>query len=218
MKKIVLTVVLGLLTVMQGVAQSEVGTLTLMPKIGGCWSTMSASDIYYIEDYDGKASAKGRLGFLGGIEAEYQLRSQFSLSAGVMYARQGMTNEDVPDILKNYKVTLDYLNIPVMAHLYVAPNLAVQVGVQPGFLLRGRLSGEERLYGADGTPSGWQAYSGDDTLHRTFDFGIPIGISYDFYRLRIECRYCLGFYDTTKYDLKERNRSLQLTLGYRFAL
>ena len=218
MKKIVLTVVLGLLTVMQGKAQNEVGTLTLMPKIGGCWSTMSASDIYYIEDYDGKASAKGRLGFVGGLEAEYQLRRQFSLSAGVMYAHQGMTNEDVPDMLKDYKVTLDYLNIPVMAHLYIAPRLAVQVGVQPGFLLRGRLSGEEPLYGEDGTPSGWHSYSGDDTLHRTFDFGIPIGLSYDFDRLRIECRYCLGLYDTTKYELKERNRSLQLTLGYRFAL
>jgi len=209
--------VLGLLAVVQSRAQSEVGTLTLMPKIGGNWATMTASDIYYGVETDEKASAKSKLGFTGGIEAEYQLRSNFSLSAGVMYAHQGMAYEYVPEVWKDFKVSLDYLNIPVMAHLYVAPHLAIQMGVQPGFLLRGRHSGEVYDYRADGT-LGWQSFSGDDNYHRTFDIGIPFGLSYDIDHFRIECRYCLGLYDTTKYQMKERNRSLQLTLGYRFML
>ena len=195
MKKIVMTVVLGLLTAMQSAAQSEVGTVTLMPKIGGCWATMTSSDIYYGENLDGKASAKGKLGLVGGVEAEYQLLSGLGLSMGAVYARQGMAYEDVPGVLKDYKVSLDYLNLPVLAHLYVAPQLALQLGVQPGFLLRE-----------------------DKGNYRTFDFGIPVGLSYDFDRLRLECRYCFGLYDTTKHDLNERNRSLQLTVGYRFTL
>ena len=211
-------VVLGLLTAMQSPAQSEVGRLTLMPKVGAAWTTMTADGIYYGYEPNEEASAKGKFGFVGGVEAEYQLLSKLSLSAGVLYARQGTAYEDVPKMLKDYKVSLDYLNIPVMAHLYIAPNLAVQLGVQPGFLIHQRQSGEECVYQTDGTPSGWQSFSENTTYHRTFDFGIPIGISYDFDSWRIECRYCLGLYDTTKYELKERNRSLQLTVGYRFTL
>ena len=213
-----MTVVLGLLTMMQSRAQSEIGTLMLMPKVGAAWTTMAADGIYYGVESNEEASAKGKFGFVGGVEAEYQLLDKLSLSAGVLYARQGTAYEDVPKTWKDYKVSLDYLDIPILAHLYVAPNLAVQLGVQPGFLIHQRQSGEAFLYKNDGAELGWQSFSENTTYHRTFDFGIPIGISYDFDSWRIECRYCLGLYDATKYKLKERNRSLQLTVGYRFTL
>ena len=196
MRKIVMTL-LCLIAVISGRAQeSEKGTWTLTPKVGLNWAKMTNGDIWY--ENDKKASTKGKVGIVIGAEAEYRLLSGLGISAGLLYSQQGTCYEDVPNVWEDMKVSLDYLNLPLMAHLYIAPGLSVEAGVQPGYLIHRNSSLED--------------------YHRKFDFGIPVGIAYDFDRLRLELRYCIGLYDTTKYDLKEHSRTAQLTVGYRFNL
>ena len=71
-------------------AQSKVGTLSVMPKVGLCLANISNSNISYDLTTD-KASvdAKYRAGFTGGAELEYQFLSQCSLSLGAIYELQG---------------------------------------------------------------------------------------------------------------------------------
>ena len=188
---------LCLIAVISGRAQeSEKGTWTLTPKVGLNWAKMTNADIWYVNDK--KASTKGKVGLVVGAEAEYRLLSGLGISAGLLYSQQGTRFEDVPEVSEDMKVSLDYLNLPLMAHLYIVPGLSIEAGVQPGYLIHRNSSLED--------------------YHRKFDFGIPVGIAYDISRLRLELRYCFGLYDTTKYDLKERNQTAQLTIGYRFNL
>ncbi|MBQ8463892.1 MAG: PorT family protein [Prevotella sp.] len=215
MKKILMMLV-GLTVAMTSGAQDETGTWTLTPKIGLNWAKMSDSGIWYGPASDEKASPKGKLGITVGAEAEYRVLSGLGLSAGLLYSQQGTGYEDAPGLWKDMTLNLDYLNLPLMAHLYVAPGLSLSAGLQPGYLVHRKTSVTELV--GDGITTGWESSSSDTSYHRDFDFGIPVGIAYDLDNLRIELRYCLGLYDTTKYDLKERNRTAQLSVGYRFSL
>lgn len=217
MKKIVLTAI-TLLAAMTSTAQNESGTWSIIPKIGLNFSTMTQADLYY-EDMK-KAEPRTRRGFALGVEAEYR-RNVAALSAGVIYSQQGCNYADMDGAFKNMETRLDYINIPVMAHFHIAPGLAIKAGIQPGFAVRRNQKGEEftmetRPDGA--TWSGYKAFSYDKSFYRTFDYTIPVGVSYDLDNLRIECRYNFTPHDATKYDLHEKNRYWQVTLGYRFEL
>lgn len=98
-------------------AQNAVGSFSLQPKAG-----ISIADM---TDIQGTTS---RIGFVGGLEGEYQASDIFSLSLGVNYSQEGfkMKNSD-------NKIKLDYINVPILANVYLTKGLAVKVGVQPGF-------------------------------------------------------------------------------------
>lgn len=204
------------LAAVQGMAQSEKGSWTVTPKVGMNWATRAGDDIYYGPDMNQKVGHSAKRGLAVGVEAEYQLTGGVGLSGGVVYSQQGMLYDDIDQYWHDQKLQMDYLNIPLMVHAYVAPNLAFAVGVQPGFLVHKKLSGEE--YFSEGNRSGYQSFETSDLYYRSFDFGIPVGVSYDLGYLRLEFRYSFGLYDTTKVGMHEHNNVAQLTVGYRFGL
>lgn len=61
--------------------------------------------------------ADPRIGLAAGVEAEYQATDIFSVSAGVIYSMQGNKYEE-KGITSTQK--LDYINIPILANVYVA--------------------------------------------------------------------------------------------------
>lgn len=113
----------------------------------------------------------------------------------------------------NVKATVknDYINIPIMANIYVVRGLALKFGIQPGFNVNscGSVSAE--------------GVSVSRSLHdigvdiKSFDFSIPIGLSYEFSNVVIDGRYNIG---TTKIVDGEgtRNSVFQFTVGYKFRL
>ena len=194
-----------------GNAQGEVGSWTLMPKVGMNIARLTDPDIYVT--LDEKMEYTSKVGVVAGAELEYQLRNWFSLSGGLMYSNQGTKMKDNPQF-RNYSYTLHYLNIPLTANFYIARNFAFHVGLQPGFALKKSEEGE-----MPDEHGNWVSTSSDDTWFRTFDLSIPIGLSYIIGPVQIDARYNLGLTNTTKYDaVKMRNRVIQLTLGYRFEL
>ena len=219
MKKRIALLFLGLASLFCAQAQSEVGSWTLIPKVGVNWAKTTTPDIYYMAGPQmgaTKLSPQYKAGLVAGAELEYQHLQSLSWSAGLLYSQQGRTfdNADTePSGLRNMKTTLDYLNIPVMAHLYLAKGLAVEAGGQLGILLHKRGSEEEvNLAGV------WTKNE-DSTWHRWWDISIPVGVSYAFDNgLQLDVRYNLGLNDIGKYSTSERNRVLQLTVGYRFHL
>lgn len=151
MKKLLLMAAVMLSSV-GAFAQHAVGSFTLQPKVGiNITNTTNYSDV-----------AKARVDFVGGLEGEYQVSDIFSLSGGLMYSRQGYKAKDVAKVGdlkiagKDWKPS--YLNIPVMANVYVVPGLAVKLGIQPGFMVD----------------------KDDASDVNTFDLSIPVGLSYEY--------------------------------------
>ena len=111
MKKLLLMAAVMLSSV-GAFAQHAVGSFTLQPKVG-----INIANITNNSD-----AGKARVDFAGGLEGEYQATDIFSLSAGLMYSRQGFKTKDVN--VAGYTISGDswkpsYLNIPVLANVYV---------------------------------------------------------------------------------------------------
>jgi opacity protein-like surface antigen len=202
--KHLLPIIVALMPLMSN-AQSEVGSLNIQPKIGLNIATMTAED------------AKSRKAFAAGVEAEYFVHQNVSLSAGAIYSQQGVrdskeigiTDMAAPDADCNF--ILDYINIPIMANIYASNGLAVKAGIQPGFRIRSKFK-----LTADGTTIN------ADNFTRNFDLAIPLGVSYEFNNLQFDIRYNIGITNATHDKYTEsgnaKNRVVQITLGYKFWL
>ena len=226
MKKLFALVALCVATVGAS-AQSEVGTFTLQPKIGFNVSFLTnAGKSYLVEPLGGKpmeGSRDVKLGFVAGVEGEYQITPMISVAAGLLYSMQGTRWEDLESQTAYYRamskdrmVNLSYLNIPIVANFYVAKGFALKAGVQAGFLLDSK--GKETIY--DNLENREVETSGDIEGIKKFDLSIPLGASYEFNNVVIDARYNLGL---TKVCPGEENKSaknsvVQVTVGYKFAL
>ena len=226
MKKLFALVALCMATVSAS-AQSEVGTFTLQPKIGFNVSFLTnAGKSYLVEPLGGKpmeGSRDVKLGFVAGVEGEYQITPMISVAAGLLYSMQGTRWEDLESQTAYYRamskdrmVNLSYLNIPIVANFYVLKGFALKAGVQAGFLLDSK--GKETIY--DDLENREVETSGDIEGIKKFDLSIPLGASYEFNNVVIDARYNLGL---TKVCPGEDNKSsknsvVQVTVGYKFAL
>ena len=193
MKKLLLMAAVMLSSV-GAFAQHAVGSFTLQPKVG-----INIANITNNGDY-----GKARVDFAGGLEGEYQATDIFSLSAGLMYSRQGYKTKDNVAGLSGKDWKPSYLNVlPVLANVYVVPGLAVKLGVQPGFMVDKDKDG----------------YKGEVN---TFDLSIPVGLSYEYNNFVLDGRYNWGVTKINKNSVKgaddTRNSVFQITLGYKFSL
>ena len=151
MKKLFLMAVVMLASV-ASYAQHAVGSFTLQPKIG-----MNIADLTDAEKSD------ARIGLAAGAEFEYQVTDMISVSAGALYSMQGCKYDDVT-------VKLDYINVPLLANVYVAKGFAVKLGLQPSFKVNYKYSGEDASF--EGDTYGPKANG--------VDLSIPVGVSYEY--------------------------------------
>ena len=111
MKKLFLMAVMALATV-SSFAQHAVGTFTIQPKVGLNLANVTKGD------------GDIRVGAVAGAEFEYQVSDIFSLSAGALYSMQGCKGEvNVEGFDVDATVKLDYINIPILANVYVIKGL-----------------------------------------------------------------------------------------------
>lgn len=182
-------------------AQHEVGSFTLQPKVGVNIASLTKSD-----------GADPRIGLAAGVEGEYQATDIFSLSAGVIYSQQG-NKYDESYGNSNVKFTnkLDYINIPIMANVYVVKGLAVKLGVQPAFNVNSKFSTVANVAGTE------TKKSVDNNNVKSFDFSIPVGLSYEFNNVVLDARYNWGLTKIAD-NSDNKNSVFQITLGYKFDL
>lgn len=218
-------------------AQNPVGKFSLRPMAGVNISTLANGefDIY-----------KTKVGFTGGFEMEYGVNKWLGASAGLVYSQQGakvdgtlsmLYNEDqymYYTITKmNGKLKCDYLNIPVMANFYIPSikGLAIKAGVQLGILVNDQSSLEtitvvnrelqsSVVLSDDGYPIVTSQNTTQSDICKSVDFGIPVGLSYEYKNITLDARYYFGLtkIDKTENPDNARNRYLSITLGYRFGL
>ena len=191
MKKIMLVAALMLSSVAT-FAQHAVGSFNLQPKVG-----VSIANVTEFKGTD------PRVGLVAGLEGEYQATDIFSVSAGVLYSMQGAKG-DWGNLI-NATNRLDYINVPIMANVYVVKGLAVKLGVQPGFNVSNKIAANNR--------------NTVDNLVKaqSVDVAIPVGVSYEYNNFQLDARYNWGVSKAYKFD-KAKNSVFQITLGYKFDL
>jgi hypothetical protein len=193
MKKVLLAAALMISSV-AAFAQHAVGTVTIQPKVG-----------LNIANFTDADDADARVGFVAGAELEYQASDIFSISAGALYSQQGCKGKEAGVTLTQ---KLDYINVPIMANVYVAPGFAVKLGVQPGFKVNAE---------AEAKNGSNRIAAGNSSEFNSVDFSIPVGVSYEFSNVVLDARYNWGLTKTFK-DLDNKNTVFQFTVGYKFAL
>lgn len=173
-------------------AQHAVGSFNLQPKVG-----VSIANVTEFKGTD------PRVGIVAGLEGEYQATDIVSVSAGVLYSMQGAKGNwgDLIDATNR----LDYINVPIMANVYVVKGLAVKLGVQPGFNVSNKISANNR------------ATFDNLVKAQSVDVAIPVGVSYEYNNFQLDARYNWGVSKAYKFD-KAKNSVFQITLGYKFDL
>lgn len=198
MKKLFLMALMAFIATTASFAQWSVGSITVQPKIGINGANITDAD-----------NSDSRIGLVLGGEFEYRVSPIFSLSAGAIYSMQGCkgTAEDDDGNTGDVSLKLDYINVPILANVYVVKGLAIKLGIQPGFNVRHK---------ATATVSGVNVTTNLPGV-KSVDFSIPIGVSYEFNRFVIDGRYNLGV--TKLIDGADSKHSVfQFTFGYKFAL
>lgn len=216
-------------------AQFEPGTLSIQPKLGGTISWLSNTPNMPLGDVDGRKIELKKSPIVGGLigaEAEYQLTNIFSVAAGLNFSMQGSGwkdyDEKIGDVkfdIKDNKMNLYYINVPVVANVYLFKGFAVKAGVQVGFLVKAN-------YEVSATVKDESTKETVTTkIDRSFtsdckkvDVAIPMGVSYQVPTIPIviDARYNLGLTKVNKESEEGykdvKNNVIQLTVGYKFAL
>lgn len=135
------------------------------------------------------------------------------------------------------KLNCNYLNLPLMANVYIPAlkGLAFKVGLQVGILASDKMSSEGMVLIqnmdyytsssymiSDGRkPNQLVGYNTEmSDVCKSIDFGIPIGLSYEYRNIVLDARYFFGLTKIDKTDNPDtaRNQYLSITLGYKFHL
>ena len=170
----------------------------IKPMAGGTVTTMTG---------DVEKDLKMKVGFTAGAELGYHFNDLFALTAGALYTQQGgkISIEATETATgEKYNKSLDYLNVPILANVYVLPGLALKAGAQFGFLMRAKQEDEDLK-----------------DFYNSTDFSIPVGLSYEMDEAVIDLRYNIGLSNIAKggianiVDYKVRNSVIMLTIGYK---
>lgn len=184
-------------------AQSAPGTVTVQPKVGLNIANMTNSD-----------GGDPRFALVAGAELQYQISDMVGISGGLLYSMQGVKGSEEG---VNATVKFDYINVPILANVYVAKGFAVKFGIQPGFMVNNKAKASVGGASAEvGLEEAMKA-SGVDVSLNKFDFSIPVGLSYEFNNVVVDARYNWGVNKVIK-EVDTRNSVFQITLGYKFAL
>ena len=197
MKKIMMIAAMMVATLSAN-AQNEVGQWTLMPKAGINISSVTG-------DTGAGFDKKAKVGLVAGAEFEVGLAEKFGLDFGILYSMEGCkVKEQLLGGTLDYNMNLDYINIPILAQYYLAKGFAIKAGLQPGFNVRHKLSYDGESVNIDGAKS--------------FNFAIPVGLSYEYKNFVLDVRYNIGLTKVIKDTDQGRSSAFAITLGYKIPL
>ena len=198
MKKLMMIAAMMAATVATNAQILDRGDFVITPKVG-----MNISDISGAKD-----DVTNKFGIAAGVEGEYRFNDWLGMSAGVMYEQQGFRSKATKNV-----VTTEFVNVPVMAKFYIWKGLNAGAGIQTGFLTKAKYEGVDVK----------------DAINKV-DVGFISSVGYDFpFGLSVELRYTEGFTDVVKgaspylkpnnrWETKNKNRTLQMAVGYKIKL
>lgn len=152
-------------------------------KGGVNFSTFSGDGVNAFNDPDGRTS------FHLGLVAEIPVGPRFSIQPEVLYSGQGYDIADRNNA-NDIEYQLDYINLPVLAKVYVTEGLALEAGPQVGFLVNSEIDRNPS------SPNDEYSVSLDSDQFNTVDFSVALGASYKFRGgFFVNGRYNIGLTD-----------------------
>lgn len=148
---------------------------------------------------------KNKMSIHLGAFAEWKMGDFWSIQPELVYSRQGYRWKDGG--VKG-KERVNYLNIPLLARLYVLEGLSVDLGPQFGFALNAKSK----------TKDGGHTSKDKITDFNVFDFSFAMGVSYNLDDFIFSARYNIGLtnvFDKKDWDKNNKNHVFQLSVGYR---
>ena len=157
---------------------------------------------------------KFKIGAQVGGFVTYHFNDAWALQTELLYTLQGCRFEliEVGETAMEektimYKRNAHYLNIPILARFQFTRRLYLELGPQVGFQLAAYQKYNDERYRIEAT--------------KPVDVALAGGVGYAFNEhLDLNFRYVHGFLPVHKYlgsdEFKATNRSMQLSLGYRF--
>lgn len=145
----------------------------------------------------------GKLGYNIGLLGHIHLSERFGLQPEIVYSTQGAKASDGNG---DVKISLDYINVPVLFQYMYDNGFRIQAGPQVGFLTSAKAK-------ADGV-----TVDLDDSF-KTIDFGLSLGASYvhPASGFGVDARYNLGLSNINEDDSsKNYNRGFQIGVFYLF--
>lgn len=166
-------------------------------KVGTNFANVGGDDV---EDTDSKFN------FTFGLFGEFMLSDKIGLQPELEFSGQGF-KYDVEDggVTVEYKQKLGYINIPVLANVYLGENFFIQAGPYLGILTSAKQS-------VSGTLSLTDEDNKDD--FQSTDFGAKVGIGANAGKFNFGVRYQLGLSDIVE-DASVKNRVLQFAVGFK---
>lgn len=158
------------------------------------------------DDFD---SPDSRTSFHIGVLAEFPLTEMFSLQAEALYSGQGFESDMDGEIFGGegkVEYQLDYINVPVLAKVYILDGLSIEAGPQFGFKVNEEIDANAN------------ADDGDLNLDEAedFDFGVAAGVTFETpMGLFATGRYTQGFTDIVN-NRDVKNSVFQIGIGYKF--
>ncbi|MBF4466951.1 porin family protein [Flavobacterium sp. LC2016-12] len=152
-----------------------------------------------------EAKASALIGFQVGGFAEINVWKKFFIQPELLFSAQGAKFEY--DGARDFKINLNYINIPVLAKYYITKEFTVEAGPQLGFLVSSKNISNEN----------------------SIDLGFNLGAGYNFTdNFSVGIRYTIGLSDVYEYannddidgfgfyDGGHTNNVLALTAAYKF--
>ncbi len=203
MKKLVLGAAVAAMSIFTANAQADSDLVQLGVKGGVNFATVAG------DDFD---SPDARTSFNAGFVAEVPYSERFSLQAEVLYSGQGYDwkssdQDNIFDNDDNVEVQFDYIQVPILAKIYLVEGLNVHAGPQIGFLVNDEI---------DFQPN---SNAGDEPFPlepKDIDISLAAGLEYKFDNgFFIQGRYNYGFSEMFE-DVDAHNSVIQAGVGFMF--
>ena len=222
----------------------KTGKLTIKPMAGVNLSSFSnaTSDIYHMKvGFTGGAELEYGvnpwLGLSMGLIYSQQGAKIDGFVDGMLFDEKG--DKWLTKTKMDGKLNCSYLNLPVMANIYIPSikGLAVKAGFQIGILTSDKMSAEVmiamyntnyeikyfELIDDSQDPNAYKLFGSNIDMSdvcKSIDFGIPVGLSYEYNNIVLDARYYFGLTKLDKTDNPDtaRNQYFSITLGYKFGL
>ncbi|MGY6560453.1 MAG: porin family protein [Nitritalea sp.] len=194
MKKVTILTVIALFFGAVFSVQAQESRTGIGVRGGANFFTFGGSDASNA-DYD------NRVGFHAGAYATLGLGQAFAIEPGVFYSIKGTQNDD----LINSRAVLGYVDVPVLARLYLGNAFNVFAGPQVSYLVNSRFEGD--LFGS--------SVGFDTDAIRDTDFGLVFGVGFNMPRgFNLQASYDYGTTPVFRNsEANVYNRGFKLSLG-----
>ncbi len=141
--------------------------------------------------------------------AEFPLAEIFSLQVEALYSGQGFKSDVDGGIFGGdgkVEYQLDYINVPVLAKVYLLEGFSLEVGPQASFKVNEEIDADANADGGDL----------DLDEAKDFEFGVAAGVTFQTQMgLFASGRYTMGVTDIFE-NSDAKNSVFQIGIGYKF--